>query len=122
MHPDTPLFFTAAPETLPLYIAFETALLSKLPDTNIRVQKTQITYAGRRVYGCVSLPRAKAQRGGLLVTFGLGRLEESPRVMQRSEPYPGRFTHHVLIRQASEIDKELLEWLEEAFRFSENKR
>ena len=115
MHPDTPLFFAAAPEAFPLYLAFEAALLNRLPATNIRVQKTQITYISRWVYGCVSLPRLKAQRGGLIVTFGLGQAEKSERILQCSEPYPGRFTHHVLLRNESEIDEELRGWLEEAY-------
>ena len=87
------------------------------------MQKTQITFSGRRVYGCVSHPRAKAQRGGLLVTFGLGRpLEENPRVIYRSEPYPNRFTHHVLLQDESGLDEELMAWLQEAYEFSESKR
>ena len=123
MHPDAPLFFSAAPEALPLYDAFEAALLRCIPATNIRVQKTQITFSGRRVYGCVSHPRAKAQRGGLLVTFGLGRpLEENSRVIYRSEPYPNRFTHHVLLQDESGLDEELMAWLREAYEFSESKR
>ncbi len=33
----------------------------------------------------------------IVVTFGLGYRVESPRIDVAVEPYPGRFTHHVLI-------------------------
>ena len=122
MNTDAMLFFHAQPQLLPLYIAFEQALLARFPKTNIRVQKTQITFSNRRIYGCVSLPRAKGQRGGLLVTFGLNRPVENPRILQRSEPYPGRFTHHVLLCGEAGPDAELMAWLEEAYHFSEGKR
>jgi hypothetical protein len=38
------------------------------------------------------------------------------------EPYPGRFTHHVLLSGTEEIDDELLGWVKEAAVFSAGKR
>ena len=57
-----------------------------------------------------------------MVTVGLARQMESPRVAVAVEPYPGRWTHHILISEESQIDDELLEWLEEAWAFAESKR
>ena len=46
----------------------------------------------------------------------------SPRVVAASEPYPGRWNHHVLVTEADQIDEELMGWLREAWDFAESKR
>jgi len=35
-----------------------------------------------------------------------------------TEPYPNRWTHHVMIGAEDEIDGELLSWIEEAAAFA----
>ena len=37
------------------------------------------------------------------------------------EPYPGRFTHHVLVEREEELDEELFSFLAMAWEFGENK-
>ena len=37
------------------------------------------------------------------------------------EPYPGRWTHHILVRTPEEIDGELLAWIDEAYAFANAK-
>ena len=37
------------------------------------------------------------------------------------EPYPGRFTHHVLVEREEELDEELFFFLAMAWEFGENK-
>lgn len=46
---------------------------------------------------------------------------ESPRIEAASEPYPNRWTHHVLISDLNEIDDELMGWIKEAAVFSDKK-
>ena len=58
----------------------------------------------------------------MTVTFGLGYRKESPRIDVATEPYPGRWTHHVMVGSAEEIDEELLGWIQEAAAFSASKR
>ena len=58
----------------------------------------------------------------LTVTFGLGYRKESPRIDAATEPYPGRWTHHVMVGSQEEIDGELLDWIAEAAAFSADKR
>lgn len=53
-----------------------------------------------------------------MVTFGLGHKVESPRIDVATEPYPGRWTHHVLIGEPDEVDDELMAWVREAAEFS----
>ena len=58
----------------------------------------------------------------LTVTFGLGYRLDSPRVDAAVEAHPGRWTHHVVVTEAAQIDDELLLWLAEAAAFSAAKR
>ena len=48
--------------------------------------------------------------------------KESPRIDVASEPYPNRWTHHMLIASEEEIDDELMSWIKEAAAFSAGKR
>ena len=56
------------------------------------------------------------------MTIGLSHRLDSPRVAVATEPYPGRWTHHILISDETQIDGELLDWLREAWEFAESKR
>ena len=126
MTPDILFFFNKDPAALPLYEAFETRVLAEVDNVTIRVQKTQITYTNPRVFAAVSLlpVRRKAQRPDhyITVTLGLNRRLDSPRVDAVSEPYPTRWTHHLLISSPEEIDDELMAWVREAAAFSASKR
>ena len=48
--------------------------------------------------------------------------KNSPRIAAAVEPYPCRWTHHVLIASPAEIDGELMAWVREAAAFSAGKR
>ena len=56
------------------------------------------------------------------MTFGLSRRGEDPRIAVAVEPYPNRWTHHVLISESGQIDAQLMAWLEEARTFARSKR
>lgn len=126
MNQNTLFFFNEHPEAIPLYEAFEARLLFELEGVVIQPQKTQITLKNRRVFGAVSfLPARKAKDRPdpyLTITLGLNRREPSPRMDQASEPYPGRWTHHLVIASAEEIDDELMAWVREAYDFAAAKR
>ena len=122
---DVLFFFEDQLEALPLYEAFE-AQVERLGEVNIRVQKTQVTFSNRRNFAFVSfLPARKAKdrpKTYITITFGLGRRVDSPRIDIATEPYPGRWTHHVLISSTEDIDGELMGWIREAYNFSAGKR
>lgn len=126
VNPDTPFFFRDSPGSLPLYLALEERVLALFPDAHVRVQKTQISFSQRRNFAFASLlpARRAALRPNpyLTVTVGLNRRLDSPRVDASSEPYPGRWTHHIVIGRPEEIDGELLGWIREAAEFSAQKR
>jgi len=122
MTPELLQFFSGQPEqVLALYLTLEAVLRNILPAFDTRVQKSQITWQNRHVFGCVSIPRKAAHRPGLTVTFGLGRREADPRIAASVEPHPGRWTHHVLLRDPEDIDPQLLAWLAEAYMFANEK-
>ena len=118
------LFFDSMPQMLPTYMALKSALLARCPDMETTVSKTQISFRNRRLFAMASLPWRKRKgwpEEYLLISFGLGRRKASPRIVQAVEPYPNRWTHHVLATGPEAIDGELLRWLDEAYRFAEEK-
>ena len=126
MNQDILLFFDKHPEALPLYEALEERILAEIRDVKIKAQKTQITFSNKRNFAFVSfLPVRKAGERPdifIVVTFGLSYRKESPRIDAATEPYPNRWTHHMLISRTEEIDDELMGWIEEAAVFSAGKR
>ena len=126
MTPEILFFFSKDPAALPLYEAFEARVLAEIDNVAVKVQKTQITYTNPRVFAAVSfLPvRKKAQRPDhyITVTLGLNRRLDSPRVDAASEPYPARWTHHLLLSSPEEADDELMAWVREAAASSAAKR
>ncbi|MGN0764481.1 MAG: DUF5655 domain-containing protein [Aristaeellaceae bacterium] len=116
MNGDTVVFFDKAPELLPLYAALEEAILARCPDAQVLVMKSQIAFTVARRFAFASL---RGRR--LIVTFGLPYRVESPRIWQAVEPYPNRWTHHVILRSPEEIDGTLLGWIGEAWNFASRK-
>ncbi len=119
-------FFHQKPGALPLYRALEERILAEVEGVRVQVKKSQISFFNRHMFACASL--ARVRRAGelpdpyLVVTFGLDRRVDSPRIAAASEPYPNRWTHHVVIAGPEEIDGELMGWVREAAALSENKR
>lgn len=122
---DTLLFFNGNAAAFPLYEAFESKLLMMFPETTVRVQKTQISFSNRHLYACVSLQRVRRKADlsnpYIVITLGLGYPLESSRVAVKTEPYPGRWTTHIVIGTTEEIDDELLSWVAQAYLCAENK-
>ena len=122
---DILFFFDGKPLELALYEALFRHLETELSDASVKVQKSQISFYGRHLFGAASLPVRRKKNWPehcIVVTIGLPHQLRSPRVAVAVEPYPGRWTHHVLISQEEQIDEELMGWLREAYEFAESKR
>lgn len=119
-------FFDKKPEALALYEAFEARVCSEISPVNVKVQKTQIAFSNKHNFAFVSfLPIRKAGErpdAYIVVTFGLGYRVDSDRIDAAVEPYPRRWTHHILISDTGEIDDKLMGWVKEASDFSAAKR
>lgn len=121
MHTKTEEFFQAMPQAFPLYQAFEEKLLAQHPDILIKVQKTQISFIKKRAFAYVWLPVQKKKNrpaNYLIVSFGLSYRVDSPRIVEAVEPYPNRWTHHLIIQNSDEIDSQLLVWIKKAYDFA----
>ncbi len=122
---DILLFFEGHKEALPLYGSLEKRLYGAFPLVNRRVQKTQITFTNRHVFACVSFAgvkrKAELPKGYLVLTLGLPAPLESDRVAVKTEPYPGRWTHHIVVSRPEELDDELMSWIIEAYAFADAK-
>ena len=122
---DTQMFFWEHQNAVELYRALEELLYDIFPVVNKRVQKTQITFFNKHVFACVSFARVKRKaelpEGYLVLTLGLPYPLESERLAVRSEPYPGRWTHHFVISRKEELDDEMITWIREAYAFAEMK-
>ena len=125
MNPEVRMFFDPHPDSLQLYEAFAGEMAARFPETRVRVQKTQITFSNRRVYACVSFLRVKRKvelpASWFTLTLGLPYPLETPRVAAKVEPYPGRWTTHIVLSDPSELDAELFGWVEQAVAFAESK-
>ena len=122
---DVLAFFNGRTQELALCEALFRRLDGLFPEGTVRVQKSQISFYGRHLFGAASLPVRRKKNWPehcLVVTLGLGRRLDSPRVAVAVEPYPGRWTHHLLLTEENQIDAELLEWFQEAWNFAESKR
>ena len=122
---DTLMFFDGHQEALGLYEAFEYLLHDTFSNVNKHVQKTQITFFNRHVFACVSFARVKRKadlpEGYIVLTLGLPEPLDSPRVAVKTEPYPGRWTHHFVVSREEELDEELLSWVRQAYDFADRK-
>ena len=126
MNADILFFFNDHMDALPLYERLEGLILEQIPDVKIKVSKIQISFSNKRSFTFVSFNpcrRAKERPNvWMTVTFGLSYQKDSPRIDAATEPYPNRWTHHVMVSSEEEIDGELMGWIREAAEFSASKR
>ena len=117
---DVLFFFDSRPDQLALYQALFQKLDAAFPEASVKVQKSQISFYGSHLFAMASRPKRKKDPG-IVITFGLGRREPSPRIGTAVESYPNRWTHHVTITREEELDGELMGWLQEAWAFNQGK-
>lgn len=109
--------FAAAPQLLPLYRALTEHIRQTCGTFSVTVKKTQISFSNRHLFAWVVLP-PYSTKSALRIGFGLSYRAESPRLIAVSEPWPGRWTHHMHISSTEDIDGELTEWLQSAYGFA----
>ncbi|WP_303249356.1 DUF5655 domain-containing protein [uncultured Slackia sp.] len=121
----TAAFFAGHETALPLYETFEERLFEAFPDAHRKVQKTQITFSNKHVFACVSFLRVRKKADlpspYIVITLGLSYPLESKRVAAKTEPYPDRWTTHIVVGDEKDIDDELLSWTREAYAFATSK-
>ncbi|HHU07853.1 MAG TPA: hypothetical protein GXZ59_05860 [Clostridiaceae bacterium] len=118
------LFFERMPQSLPLYQLFAEKVLAEYPDAQIIIQKSQIAFYDKHNFAFVWLPIRRMKNRPeiyIIVSFVLAYRLDSPRIIESTEPYPNRWTHHVIVQDQNEIDTELMDWMKEAHDFAVKK-
>lgn len=125
MNLDILMLFDKKPGTLPLYEALEQRILAEFSDVTIQAKTTQVSFYNTHAFAWASPPFRKLKNSPavyLLVTFGLDHQLQHPRIAVSVEPYPNRWTHHVIVAREDEIDDQLMGWIGESYQFSLSKR
>ena len=118
---DVLMFFEGRLRERALYEVLFARMEQAFPEASVKVQKSQISFYHKHLFAAASLPLRRKKdwpEECLVVTIGLARPLESPRAAVKVEPYPGRWTNHVLLSREEEADDELLGWLREARDFA----
>lgn len=116
------LFFSSHAGAIDLYERLRGVLRAMLPNCGISVKKTQISFSLRRTFAVVSfLPLRKISlqtNDYITVSFGLPCRCDSPCICAAVKISERRWTHHVIVRSADDINAELFALLREAAAFS----
>jgi hypothetical protein len=109
-------FFAGHPESRVLFDAVE-ASVAAVGDAKVRVTKSQVAFRRTRAFAWAWMPDQYLGGGHapLVLTLALRRHDSSPRWKEIVEPAPGRFTHHLELRSAADVDAQVRRWLEEAW-------
>ncbi len=106
---------------LPLYRAVEEQILSVYPAI-VDVKKTQVSFRAGLCFAWVWLP-IRPMKGRpehyVILTLALGRPVKDPKILELLEPFPGRWTHHILIQRTEDVDTEIIGWIREAIAFAQ---
>lgn len=93
--------------------------------TRVKVQKTQISCYNRHMYACVSFLRVRRKADMpddyFVLTLGMSERLDTPRAAVVTEPYPGRWTTHLVVSQPDDLDEELFGWIAQAYHFAQEK-
>ncbi len=109
-------FFAGKPLAMELF-----ELISQQVDSigaaTAHVSKSQIAFRRHRNFALVWMPDQylRRQLAPLVLTVLLQRRDTSPRWKQIVEPSPGRFTHHLELRGAADVDEQVRRWLRDAW-------
>ncbi len=102
---------------------FETvkAVIESIGAAEMRMTKSQVAWKRRVNFAFVWAPEMYLKRKTvpLVLTVDLRRRNASRRWKEVVEPYPDRFTHHLELESAGQIDEEVKKWLREAWEKAE---
>lgn len=108
-------FFGGCTAEYSLYEVLEKRARARWPELRVKVQKTQIRFSDPRPFLWVWLP-IRSVKGRpdhyLVVTFGSTVPIEAPRIVEKTRIRDHRWTHHVLVAKAQDVDQQLIAWIE----------
>ena len=109
-------FFSGYEESRPIFDALREAI-EALGPVEVRVTKSQVAFWRAKAFAWAWVPDRylRGRHAPLVLTLPFTERDASPRWKQIVEPAPGRFTHHLELCAASEIDDEVRCWLRKAW-------
>jgi predicted transport protein len=86
-------------------------------ETTIRITKSQIAFRRQRSFAAVWMPEQylKREAAPLVLSVFTKTQIKSSRWKEVVEPVPGRFTHHLELKDTGDIDEEVISWLQQAW-------
>lgn len=96
-------------------------MVESLGPVEMQVMRSQIAFGTATKFAWVwtPLPGDRRPPDSLVLTFGLDHPAEDPQIVEVVEPYPGRWTHHVILEREADLTASVRQWLEEARAFAE---
>lgn len=113
-------FFSHHEEQLSMFLAVE-RMVNSIGPASVEIRKSQISFGTKTKFAWVSLPQPwtkKLPESSIVLTFGIGRFIQNNRLIESQEPYPGQWTHQLIIQNETDLNKEVFTWLCEAYTFS----
>jgi hypothetical protein len=108
-------FFADRPASRALFDAVR-ACVEGIGPVDLRASKSQVAFRRRVAFAYAWVPGDYVRSDvPLVLTVALRRRDASPRWKEVVEPRPGRFTHHLELRDVAEVDEAVRTWLEEAW-------
>jgi len=112
-------FFGDQSASLHLYRVVE-AYLQSLGPVRIDVARTQVSFRANFMFAAVWLPQKSSPiraKQGIGLSFSLTHPVSHPRIAPAVEVRPRRWTHHVLLEKAEDLDDDIKAWLRESYAF-----
>lgn len=108
-------YFRGFETSRPLFEALS-GLVDSIGGAEVRVSKSQVAFIHGRTFAWTWIPDRYLGDGHapLVLSISLPRRDPSERWKQVVEPATGRFMHHLEVFAASELDREVRDWLSEA--------
>ncbi len=109
-------FFAGQPEALQLFAAVAAAM-GEFGPVELRITRSQVAFVRDRAFAWVWMPGKYLRRKAapLVLTFSFHRRDASLRWKEIVQTTSRRYTHHLELYAAGDIDDEVRTWLKEAW-------
>ncbi|MGJ7922858.1 DUF5655 domain-containing protein [Neobacillus sp. LXY-4] len=118
--PNVQSFFSHQAGQIALYLETE-RMINSIGPAEVEVKKTQISFGTNTKFAWIWLPEKRSKKrpkNSIILSFSVGRRIENEQIVEAVEPYPGRWLHHIIIQDESDLNKLVFTWLCEAYTFS----
>lgn len=109
-------FFAGRPQARALFDAVARAVAQAAPGAETRVTRSQVAFRRAHPFAAAWTPdrHLRGATAPLVLSVFLPERDGSPRWKEVVQPAPGRWTHHLELRDAAEVDAEVVAWLRRA--------